>query len=276
MDAGTAPAPQRRVQHRHELRTLTYVTLDQDNGGVVRNLTGDGMGLQVVAPVRPRQQLRARFELRFPRMRVETHAEVIWATFSGQCGVRFLDLNPNLSQQINEWIFGDLLEQVSAHHAEPIFAVGDQADGDESNRDGIVIRETSAEQQEEDGLVVSATPVKVIELPVKKEEPEVLPSFSASEAPELDWLSQPLSGRGLAWTVNALVVLAGMFLVALVFLSVTREAPRWPWALAAGDGLFVALAYWGFFEMFGGSSLGTRLARLMESGEEEEAGARFR
>jgi len=38
----------------------------------------------------------------------------------------------------------------------------------------------------------------------------------------------------------------------------------------------VALAYWGFFQMFGGSSLGTRLARLMESGEEEEAGARFR
>jgi len=271
MDAGTAPAPQRRVQHRHELRTLTYVTLDQDNGGVVRNLTGEGMGLQVVAPVRPKQQLRARFELRFPRMRVETHAEVIWATFSGQCGVRFLDLNPNLSQQINEWIFGDLLEQVSAHNAEPIFATRDQAD-----RDEIVIRETSPDREEEDGLVVSATPVKVIELPVKKEEPEVLPSFSASDASEVDWLSQPLSGRGLAWTVNTLVVLAGMLLVALVFLSVTREAPRWPWALAAGDAAFVTLFYWGFFEMFGGTSLGTRLALLMESGEEEETGARFR
>jgi len=273
MDAGTAPAPQRRVQHRHELRTLTYVTLDQDNGGVVRNLTGDGMGLQVVAPVRPKQQLRARFELRYPRMRVETHAEVIWATFSGQCGVRFLDLNPNLSHQINEWIFGDLLEQVSAHKGAPgsIFS-----DRDEADRDEIVIRETSAEKQEEDGLVVSATPVKVIELPVKKEEPEVLPSFSVSADAEVDWLSQPLSGRGLAWTVNTLVVVAGMFLVALVFLSVTREAPRWPWAMAAADAFFVALAYWGFFEMFGGSSLGTRLARLMESGEEEEAGARFR
>jgi len=268
MDAGTAPAPQRRVQHRHELRTLTYVTLDQDNGGVVRNLTGDGMGLQVVAPVRPKQQLRARFELRYPRMRVETHAEVIWATFSGQCGVRFLDLNPNLSHQINEWIFGDLLEQVSVHKGGPesIFA----------DREEIVIRETSPEREEEDGLVVSATPVKVIELPVKKDEPEALPSFSATAAPELDWLSQPLSGPGLAWTVNTLVVLAGIFLVALVFLSVTREAPRWPWALAAADALFVTFFYWGFFQMFGGSSLGTRLARLMESEDEEEAGARFR
>lgn len=268
MDAGTAAAPQRRVQHRHELRTLTYVTLDHDNGGVVRNLTGDGMGLQVVAPVRPKQQLRARFELRYPKMRVETHAEVIWATFSGQCGVRFLDLNPNLSHQINQWIFGDLLEQVSVHKGEPesIFA----------DRDQIVIRETAAEKQEEDGLVVSATPVKVIELPVNKEEPKVLPSLSASAASELDWLSQPLSGRGLAWTVNALAVLAGMFLVALVFLSVTREAPRWPWALGGADAVFVTLAYWGFFQIFGGMSLGTRLARLLESCEEDEAHARFR
>jgi hypothetical protein len=72
-----------------------------------------------------------------------------------------------------------------------------------------------------------------------------------------------------------LAVLAGMLLFAVVFLSVTREAPRWPWALVGGDAVLVLLLYWGFFWMFGGVSLGTRLARLAESGEEEEH-ARFR
>jgi len=71
MEAGLSPARQARAKHRHELRTLTYVTLDQANGGIVRNLNHEGIAVQAVAAVRPRQQLRVRFELRYPRVRVE-------------------------------------------------------------------------------------------------------------------------------------------------------------------------------------------------------------
>ena len=118
MDAGTSPAKQMRAQHRHELRSLTYVTLDQANGGIVRNLTHDGIGVQVVAALRPQQQLRVRFELRYPRLRVETRGEVMWATFSGQCGIRFLDLPDRTGRQINEWILGNLLEGGALHSDE--------------------------------------------------------------------------------------------------------------------------------------------------------------
>ena len=110
MDRGLSLEQGSRVHYRHELRTLTYVTLDQANGGIVRNLTHDGIGVQAVASVRPRQQLRVRFELRYPRLRIETRGEVVWSTFSGQCGIRFLDLPPRLHRQIDEWIFGNLLE----------------------------------------------------------------------------------------------------------------------------------------------------------------------
>jgi hypothetical protein len=110
MDAGTSPARQTRVKHRHELRTLTYVTIDQANGGIVRNLSHEGVGVQTVAGVRPRQQLRVRFELHDPRLRVDGRGEVMWATSSGQCGIRFLDLSEQMTSQINEWIFGSLLE----------------------------------------------------------------------------------------------------------------------------------------------------------------------
>jgi hypothetical protein len=258
MDAGLSPARQARAKHRHELRTLTYVTLDQANGGIVRNLNHEGIAVQAVAAVRPRQQLRVRFELRYPRLRVEARGEVTWATLSGQCGIRFLDLSPRMTRQINEWIFANLLEGLSLH-AEPV---------------GSIFSDSGAAVTEiEDGLMVSAAPLKVIELPMRPRamEPDCdTGEYGREKAAELDWLSQPLSGRSLVWTINALVVVAALLLFALVFLSVTRESPRWPLAMVGGATVFVVAFYWGFFWLFGGSSPGARLARLTGRDVEEE------
>lgn len=286
MDVGLS-ARQARVRHRHELHTLTYVTLDQANGGIIRNISHEGIAVQLVAAVRPRQQMRVRFELRHPRLRVETRGEVVWATFSGQCGIRFLDLPPRMARQIDEWIFSNLLEGISLHSQldPPAW------DGRLQPRSSLDVR------AENDGLIVSGDPVKVIELPLRHE-PEhtsrgqarsrdrnngVRPQPTAAEMPEpapaLDWLSQPLSGRSLAWTINLLAIVAGLLLFALIFLSVTRELPKWPFALTAGAAILVAALYWGFFKLFGGSSPGARLARLagyhLEE-EEEMKNARFR
>jgi len=262
MDRGLSVEQRSRVHYRHELRTLTYVTLDQANGGIVRNLTHNGMGVQAVAAVRPRQQLRVRFELRYPRVRVETRGEVVWSTLSGQCGIRFLDLSPRLTRQINEWIFGNLLEGASLH----------------PERTRSIFGEPAAE---EDGLMLSAGSRKVIELPIQPElsiKPfPVLPAVSPADEIEQDWLSQPLSGRSLAWTINSLVVTAALLLFAVVFLSITGERPPWPLSMACGAGIAVAFLYWGFFRMFGGSSPGARLARLADPDLQAEDGAdRFR
>jgi hypothetical protein len=253
MEAGLSPARQARAKHRHELRTLTYVTLDQANGGIVRNLSHEGIGVQAVGALRPRQQLRVRFDLRFPRVRVEARGEVTWARSSGQCGIRFIDLSPRTTRQIDEWIFGNLLEGASLHaeRAGPMFA----------------------DVLDDDGLMVSAAPLNVIELPVRADTSEI-----ALPAAELDWLSRPLSGRSLVWTINTLAVVAALLLFALVFLSVTGEPPRWPVAMVGGAAIFVAGLYWGFFQLFGGKSPGARLARLVgcEVDEDEVRDARFR
>jgi hypothetical protein len=257
MDAGLSPARPARAKHRHELRTLTYVTLDQANGGIVRNLNHEGIAVQAVAAVRPQQQLRVRFELLHPRLRVEARGEVAWATLSGQCGIRFLDLSPRMTRQINEWIFANLLEGI-ALHARPV---------------GAIFSESTAFPEIEDGLMVSAAPLKVIELPLRPQPVE--PGRVRDETS--DWLSQPLSGQSLVWTINTLVVVAALLLFALVFLSVTREPPRWPLALVGGATIFVGAFYWGFFRLFGGSSPGARLARLVGCDLEEETDdARFR
>ena len=282
MDGRLSPARQARAQYRHPLHTLTYVTLDQANGGVVRNLTQGGIGAQVVAAVQPRQQLHVRFELKYPRVRIETRGEVVWATFSGQCGIRFVDPSPRVTRQIKEWIFENLLEEfaVRSESAESIFAQGMARNRSKGNNNITV--------EEDDGLILSATPLKVIELPTRPQPSDqlgkdpYLRQESGHEPPQgdyLDWLSQPLSGRSLAWAVHTLVVFAGMLLFALVFLSVTREAPRWPFAMAAGAACIVAALYWMFFQILGGASLGTRLARLTpdhQQDEEQVAESRFR
>jgi hypothetical protein len=268
MQAGLSPPRTERAKHRHELRTLTYVTLDQANGGIVRNLSHEGIAVQAVAALRPQQQLRVRFELRYPRLRVEARGEVAWATLTGQCGIRFLDLSPRLTRQIDEWIFGNLLEGASldAEKSRSIFA------------------ETSLLVDQEDGLLVSPAPQKVIALPMRSEHWRPVAvglggAEMAAPAPApLDWLSQPLSGRSLIWTINTLVVIAALLLFVMVFLSVTREPPKWPLTMAAGAIVFVSGLYWGFFAMFGGLSPGERLARLVGSDAEDEEpnGPRFR
>ena len=285
MDAGTSSARQTRTQYRHELHTLTYVTLDQANGGIVRNLSDGGIGVQAVAAPRPQQQLRLRFELRRPRVRIETRGEVMWSTSSGQCGIRFLDLPSGVIRQINEWVFGDLLEGASVHLEKigPVFIEPDVR----PERDGALV----SGALQDDGLLISPAPVKVIELPTEltKQLPTPRDPVTAlmdeaaqavgKQALAWDWLSQPLSGRGLAWAINALVVVAAWLLFTLVFLSVTHEAPRWPISMIVAGACTVGAMYWAFFRTFGGSSLGARLARLAASDEEddeEERDARFR
>ena len=289
MQVGTSPVRETRARHRHELRTLTYVTLDQANGGILRNLTHEGVAAQLVAAVRPRQQVRLRFELRYPRLRVETRGEVVWATFSGQCGIRFLDLSPRTARQIDEWILGNLLEGIPLHPGRDQSVFGGSVLAESVLGEPLsatpVPRAVEPSPGEDDGLTVSPAPLKLIELPARQEAqekaraPAFAPDALPQESVDLDWLSQPLSARGVAWTVNLLAVLASLLLFALVFLGVTRELPKWPVATGAGAAVCVTALYWGFFKLFGGTSPGTRLARLAGYDileEKEPEATRFR
>jgi len=274
MEAVSSPVRNARAHHRHDLRALTYIVLDEANGGIIRNLTDRGVAVQAVAALRARQVVRIRFELRYPRLRVDAMGEVVWANPSGQCGVRFLDLPPRMVRQIDEWIFGNLLESIP-HHA---------------GKNGSIFApalEIAEPITEDDGLLVSSTSRKVISLQPKSVVLDALPATSpatdfSDTSLELEWLSQPLSGRSLAWIVDSLIVVAALLLFSLVFLSVAHELPGWPMIVEAGFGaaIFVAAFYWGFCYLLAGASLGARLARLTacDSKEDEEArnAARFR
>ncbi len=278
MQAVSVPTRQARAHYRHELRTLTYVTLDDANGGIIRNLSHEGVAVQAVGALRPQQFVRLRFELRFPRLRVETGGEVTWASTSGRCGIRFVDLPARTGHQINEWIFANLLDAMARDAAHPRSIFGDSVVS--------VAREEKAVEenirQENDGLTVSAAPRPAIRLEPDfsgQQEPLLHPRseedlLSPVDDPhaELGWLSRPLSGRTLAWLVDGLVVIAALLLFTLIFLSIAHELPPWPFAMgtAMGAAIFVAVAYWGLFSVFGGASLGVRLAQAASHMEKRE------
>jgi hypothetical protein len=302
MQAGPSPAREARLRHRHGVRTLSYVTLDQGNGGILLNVTRNGVAVQTVAAVRIGQQVQVRFELFAPRVRVNARGEVMWSTSSGRCGIRFLDLSAKSAHQLDEWTFAKLLEGASplSHPSESVFAASrPNAPRPITPKDSLAAHSSLRQDPEEDldaesqrseiaahgdsihdTLIISPARVKVIDLPeTNATSSAAVPTTLAFEdpAPRLDWLSQPLSGRGLAWIVNGLVVTAAWLLFVLVFLSVLRDIPKWPGLMVTGAAIVVAALYWGFFRMFAGASLGVKLAQLaqvQDRAEPEES--RFR
>jgi hypothetical protein len=292
MQAVSIPPRQTRTHYRHELRTLTYVTLDETNGGIIRNLNHEGVAVQAVAPLHPQQRIRLHFDLRFPRVRVETGGQVCWARSSGQCGIRFIDLPARTGHQINQWIFSNLLDVVARDAGHPRSASGASIFGgsvvsilgedDVGEENGLV---------EDDGLTLSPRPRPVIRLQpglAGRNEATVLQHYDEEELTDAadepyaqSWLSQPLSGRTLAWLVDSLIVIAGVLLFALIFLSIAHELP--PWSVTLGTfsaaAAFIVAAYWAVFSVFGGPSLGARLARAasrLQKEEPTEDSSRFR
>ncbi len=272
MQVVSFPARQARTHYRHELRTLTYVTLDAGNGGIIRNLNSEGVAVQAVAPLRHGQRVRVRFELRFPRLRVDTYGQVSWTSSSGQCGIRFSDFPPQTARQIDEWIFSNLLDSAAGEEAHPHSIFGTSVIPINGKENGL---------EENDGLNVSAGSRPAIRIEAGSSVPEatqVAPerveefedAGPNSEA-QLNWLSRPISGRALAWLVDGLVVIAGVLLFALIFLSIAHELPDWPLTLTAAlaAAVFVGGAYWGLFAVFGGGSLGNRLAQAASNLEED-------
>lgn len=273
MQVITSPARQTRSSYRHELRTLTYATLDDGNAGIIRNLNHTGVAVQAVGRLRAEQIVRLRFELRFPRLRVEVRGRVTWANLSGQCGIRFVDLPERSRRQIDEWIFSNLLDSIAR--------LSDRADSIFASPLAPFVPE------EDEGLILS--PPQRIAIPIKPEIAAEDDPLSARERVQ-DLLSevgspQPrrrvMAARTLARLVDGLVITAAILMFGVVFLSITHELPQWPLTLAgsAGATALIAGTYWALFALCGGATIGARLAHggsaAAERSSEDEAD-RFR
>jgi hypothetical protein len=247
--ASPAPTPSganQRTHYRHPIHSLVYVTLDPGNGGIVRNLGQHGAAIQAVGTLHPSQPVRMRFQLPYPKTRVDVQAEVRWATPSGQAGLRFVGMSPQTRRQLSDCIFSSLLQAME--QSSPVLGSPD-----------------------EDRLILSSSARPAIRLPRQPTNP-VPPELARVASVALPWWPWPISCRALAGVMDGLVLFSAVLAFFCVFLGVAQTMPSWLVSLGlvfGVSGFFTAL-YWYLFSVIGRGTPGVVLARLAMKGAESE------
>jgi hypothetical protein len=246
-----------RRPYRHKLPSLTYVNVDDGNGGILRDLSERGFAMQAVARLQPEQPIRLRFELANPRVRVEGEGRVVWVDQQGQAGVEFVSLPERPHRQLKDWIFTQLLNSASKSFG-PEFMSG-----------------PSESAGAEDGLTFSSAPRQAIRLVAKT------PGPSLGQPWRVLWFS--LSPETLARVVDGLALLCSVLLFGVIALAITGVMPTWPIALAITIGIagLTLLLYRIVFGAVIGTTPGRRLAGVQRNAAQAssanvEDGVRFR
>ena len=236
--AGTAVQPSihpwRRSQPRFPLRSLAYVRLENNNGGIIRDLTESGIALQAVSPLQAGDNVAVHFDLFSPRVRIESRARVAWADESGQAGVSFTDLSPRVRRAIRDWMLIQILTAAAASGRDSIFAPLDAQ------------------------LVLSPAAMPAIALPAQ-------PRLG-----EVHWGVFDLSTRAFSIMLDTVVLICAVLLFSVTAIAAMGALPPLPIAatlLMASAAIFVAVYHLIFSDFLCGPTPGARLAETAASAD---------
>lgn len=95
--------PERRHQPRMKLNNLSCIQIEPDNGGVVLNLSEDGLSFQAVAPI---QVGSMHFWLLCPPSgRIEATGHLSWTDGTNRVGgLRFVDPSEDVRRLVSDWL----------------------------------------------------------------------------------------------------------------------------------------------------------------------------
>ena len=98
-------AHERRRSTRLRLPSLAYVDVDADNGGILLNLSENGLSLQAVSPFDSLTRVSLRIQPPKPRKRIDVSAKITWLSSSKkEAGLQFLELADDTRVEIANWI----------------------------------------------------------------------------------------------------------------------------------------------------------------------------
>src|SRR5215470_5679985 len=96
-------ATERRQVPRTTLEKIAYIHIEPDNGGIVLNVSGDGLGFHSMAPVEKNVELH--FSLKEQNRRIDVCGELIWTDEVQKIGgLRFTTLTNEAREQISSWV----------------------------------------------------------------------------------------------------------------------------------------------------------------------------
>jgi DNA-binding response OmpR family regulator len=105
---------EKRRYYRYPVTVRTYITSEDGPEFVAEslNISETGMAISSSATVRAGSKVRLTLELPAMPEPVFTSAEICWANESGRAGLRFIDVNPELTERLQLWLLERMSELV--------------------------------------------------------------------------------------------------------------------------------------------------------------------
>jgi hypothetical protein len=104
-------AIERRHSLRHKVNTPAFASFDGVTGGMILDLSEEGMSMQTMTPLEEQSRVPLHISLGEPAVYLETTGYVAWADALGRAGVRFSDLPDASRTRLREWL--------TSHASEP-------------------------------------------------------------------------------------------------------------------------------------------------------------
>src|SRR5262250_2563754 len=98
------PAPDRRHALRQRVNTPAFASFDGVTGGMILDLSEEGMAMQTQTPLDAHSLVPLHLTLGEPAAYLETTGYVAWADALGRAGVRFSELPDDARGRLREWL----------------------------------------------------------------------------------------------------------------------------------------------------------------------------
>lgn len=97
-------ASDRRHSLRQRVNTPAFASFDGVTGGMILDLSEEGMAMQTLAPLEAHSILPLHLSLGEPAAYLETTGYVAWADALGRAGVRFSELPDEARERLRDWL----------------------------------------------------------------------------------------------------------------------------------------------------------------------------
>jgi TonB family protein len=202
----------RRIHVRHRIRSLAYVELGENNGGIVLNIGEGGFAVRAAEAITEDSLPQMRFQTHTSAKQLIASGEIVWTGNSRkEAGVRFVDLPADALGEIKTWISE---EESPVNFKKPMMAVARR-----TARTNTSASERTVEATEVGKVIETSEPRRaesyfsrssIFQQP-PKQSPNAEPT-TVSEKPPVNWLDFRVQ-IGAGWMLAAFVI----FLVAISF-----------------------------------------------------------
>ena len=95
---------ERRSCVRHKVNGPVFASFDGVTGGMILDLSEQGLSMQTVVPLDRDRRLHLRLDLPDSQGQLETTGYIAWADALGRAGVRFSELPEDARQRLDHWL----------------------------------------------------------------------------------------------------------------------------------------------------------------------------